>query len=276
MDQPPQGQRFSHVYLDRGMPTQDSPRMRRRLAALVQNIPDCDLLAPLIEQEHGIDVPWLGSRRHWERFLALCDLRDVLDLVTTAYGYIAGKQRAGVYTAKAPMAWLQGVERIFAEENVQYAVDGKGGVHFSVDKEFAHNQATTIKALQSVRYANALHALEDGMADLRKVPPNGKGAIRGVFGAAEAVFKLILPKVPRLGADELDGLTPVLQRHYERDDVARRSSAKMLNSLKDWVDAAHFYRHEAGKPDQVAQPPLDFNSPYRQRRDSASSMARGA
>jgi len=174
MDQPPQGQRFSHVYLDRGMPTQDSPRMRRRLAALVQNIPDCDLLAPLIEQEHGIDVPWLGSRRHWERFLALCDLRDVLDLVTTAYGYIAGKQRAGVYTAKAPMAWLQGVERIFAEENVQYAVDGKGGVHFSVDKEFAHNQATTIKALQSVRYANALHALEDGWPTLERCRPTAK------------------------------------------------------------------------------------------------------
>src|ERR1700757_1696046 len=30
---------------------------------------------------------------------------------------------------------------------------------------------------------------------------------------------------------------------------------KMLSSLKDWVDAAHFYRHEPGTED-VAQPPL--------------------
>ena len=29
----------------------------------------------------------------------------------------------------------------------------------------------------------------------------------------------------------------------------------MLASLKDWVDAAHFYRHEPGT-EEVAQPPL--------------------
>jgi hypothetical protein len=30
----------------------------------------------------------------------------------------------------------------------------------------------------------------------------------------------------------------------------------MLASLKDWVDAAHFYRHEEGTADEVAQPPF--------------------
>jgi hypothetical protein len=29
----------------------------------------------------------------------------------------------------------------------------------------------------------------------------------------------------------------------------------MLNSLKDWVDAAHFYRHEQGA-EEVTRPPL--------------------
>jgi hypothetical protein len=47
---------------------------------------------------------------------------------------------------------------------------------------------------------------------------------------------------------------PLLQ--HAQDDTARRSAAKMLSSLKDWVDAAHFYRHEQGIPDEVAQPPL--------------------
>ena len=31
----PRGQRFSHVYVARGEPTQDSPRMRRRIASLI-------------------------------------------------------------------------------------------------------------------------------------------------------------------------------------------------------------------------------------------------
>jgi len=30
----------------------------------------------------------------------------------------------------------------------------------------------------------------------------------------------------------------------------------MLNGLKDWVDAAHFYRHEERRAEEVAQPPL--------------------
>jgi hypothetical protein len=29
----------------------------------------------------------------------------------------------------------------------------------------------------------------------------------------------------------------------------------MLNAFKEWIDTAHFYRHEPGKED-VAQPPL--------------------
>ena len=31
----------------------------------------------------------------------------------------------------------------------------------------------------------------------------------------------------------------------------------MLLSFKDWVDGAHFYRHEPST-DDAAQPPLDF------------------
>jgi hypothetical protein len=105
------------------------------------------------------------------------------------------------------------------------------------------------------RVANALHAFEGGMAALAQAPPDGKGGIRGVFSAAESIFRLILPKAPRLGGAELDGLTPLLERLYAQEETARRSAAKMLNGLKDWVDAAHFYRHEEGA-EEVAQPPL--------------------
>jgi hypothetical protein len=64
--------------------------------------------------------------------------------------------------------------------------------------------------------------------------------------------------VPRLGAAELNGLSPLLQTAHPNEDAAKHSSTKMLNSFKDWVDAAHFYRHEQGKPDEVVQPPLSL------------------
>jgi hypothetical protein len=40
------------------------------------------------------------------------------------------------------------------------------------------------------------------------------------------------------------------------DRRAQEAAAEMLRSLGDWIDAAHQYRHEQGKPDTVAQPPL--------------------
>jgi hypothetical protein len=92
------------------------------------------------------------------------------------------------------------------------------------------------------------------MAALANASPNGKGAIRVTFAAVEGLFKLIVPKAARLGAAELDDLAPLLDRQYKADATALRSSNKMLRSLKEWVDAAHFYRHEQGT-EQIAQPP---------------------
>jgi hypothetical protein len=75
-----------------------------------------------------------------------------------------------------------------------------------------------------------------------------------VFLAAENVFKLITSK-DRLGAKEADDLGPIIDKLYATDDTARNCARKMRASFKDWVDAAHFYRHEPGTED-VAQPPL--------------------
>jgi hypothetical protein len=199
-----------------------------------------------VRRELGIDVAY---HVYWPDFVEKMQLRDVLDLVTIAFRQL----RAANCSSEN---WLRNIQRIFQEENVAYRVDALGGVHFYVDEEFARNRADAIAALGPARYANALHAFEGDMTELRQIPPNGKGAIRGVFGAAEAVFKLILPNMPRLGAAELDGLAPLLQQVYHDDDTARRSAVKMLSSPKDWVDAAHFFRQEQGMADEVAQPPL--------------------
>jgi hypothetical protein len=254
-DDPPRGSRFSHVYLDRGEPTGDSVRMRRRLAALIDSFRDFEGLGPFVMAEHGVDVPsaaYIGYE--WKKFLSDCALRDVLDLVTTGYRLLNNLRT--FHEMYPQQRWLKETRRIFAEENVHYRIDDHGGVHFHFDEEFARSREAAVQVLRLPRYTNALHAFENGMAALGETPPNGKNAIRGVFAAAESVFRLILPNAPRLGVAELDGLSALLQKIYAQDDTARRASLKLLNSLKDWVDAAHFYRHEEAGEQAVAQPPL--------------------
>jgi hypothetical protein len=157
--------------------------------------------------------------------------------------------------ANAARLWLTEVQTTFIEENTHYRVDRAGGVHFYFDEEFARNRAATIAALQSQRYRNALDAFDGSLSALSKTPPDGKGAIRQTFAAAEGLFRLVFPDAPRLTAKELDRLQPLIQAAMVGNPTAGPAALKLLASFKDWVDAAHFYRHEAGA-EEVSQPPL--------------------
>jgi hypothetical protein len=245
----PQGQRFSHIYLERGEPRQDSRRMRRRLGELVFATPYMnDGLMAAVRREMGLDVPYPAR---WPDYLETIELVDFLDLITVAYRDLVARN----YRTSAAQ-WLREVQRIFDEQNVHYVLDAVGGVHYAVDREFAFAREAAIAALRLPRYANALDAFERGMDAIGAAQPDGKGAIRGVFASAEGLFRLLAPRAPRLGGAELrEHLTPVIERLYT--ETSRRSSLKMLASLSDWVDAAHFYRHEEGA-EEVAQPPLEI------------------
>jgi hypothetical protein len=206
---PAPGARFSHVYGQRGEPTEDSERMRHRIGASIASNKALNTrtLNETIEREIGIDPPWVGS---WTAFTKKdrMKLQDLLDLITVVAVYL--REHFG---ENAQRGWLVGVERIFREENVHYRVEPKGGVRFYIDEAFSRARASTIVGLSNPRYSNALTEFEKGMAALAAAPPDGKGAIRGVFGAAEAVFRLITD-APRLGRTELTGLSPILQRLY--------------------------------------------------------------
>src|SRR5262245_58471265 len=125
-DDPPQGQRFSHLYIERGEPTQDSQRMRRRLATLVSETEDLKSeMGTIVPRELGIAVPWTGWGVDWTNFFGTCSLRDALDFVTLAYQHLLNKQRTRGY-GSGPGPWIREVRRIFAEENVHYTVDDQG------------------------------------------------------------------------------------------------------------------------------------------------------
>jgi hypothetical protein len=228
--------------------------MRHRIGALIYDFRKLhEELGVEIQQRMGINV---DHYVRWTSFLKEIALRDVLDLITVAYGLLAKSQFGGSVEARN---WRLAIQQIFKEENVSYRIDDQGGVHFHIDQEFARNSATTIACLQSARYANARHAFEGGQTSLSKTPPDGKGAIRGTFGALEAVFRLMFPAAPRLTAKEADQqLRPLLRQAHAGDAAASGAANKLLTSFKEWIDAAHFYRHEQGVPDKVVQPPLQF------------------
>jgi hypothetical protein len=260
----PKGRRFTHVYLEKGKPTQDSERMRRRLASLIDSTDvfryeEPEQFSRRAERELGIATPWT-EKRPWRDFLAKWDLKDVLDLVTIGYSHLVEQRLNDSFGrfqhTNYAQGWVKDVRRIMQEENVHYTVDERGGVHFLYDAQFAEERAATIASLQGERYANARHAFDGAMEAFSNAPPDGKNAVRCVFSAAENVFKLATSN-SRLGASEADDLGPIVDQLYAADDTARRSARKMLASLKDWIDAAHFYRHEPGTED-VAQLPLSL------------------
>jgi hypothetical protein len=253
----PRGQRFSHVYVARGEPTQDSPRMRRRIASLIGAIRDLYSdtdFEHVVEEKLGIASP-RSSSDVWTGLLAKWELFDVLDLATLAYRFLEAKRSRGMHDPRSPERWIEGVREIFAEENVHYTVDDRGGVHFKYDEEFARNTAAAVAALQSPRYANARDNYEKSLAALSGGAPDFKTAIRANFAAVEVVFKLLLPSSPRLTASDADALGPLVQKALAGDAAAQSASAKMLSAFKDWVNVAHVYRHEQGQ-EEPTQPPI--------------------
>jgi hypothetical protein len=249
----PQGKRFSHVYLERGEPRADSARARRRISSTFLDIPSNarDGFSGLVERELGVELPSTGYGTHWSNYFASCELRDLLDTITLAYQHFSKSGRTTVAAS-----WLRDVNRVMQEENLRYTIDQQGGVHFAIDEEFARARAATISVLQTSRYKNVLNSFEQGETALGNIPPDGKGAVRATFASVEGLFRLMFPSAPRLTSSEIDrNLTASLQSMFAADPAAAGAAAKLLASFKDWVDAAHFYRHEPGR-EEIAQPPL--------------------
>jgi len=71
----------------------------------------------------------------------------------------------------------------------------------------------------------------------------------------ECLFRLIFPSAPRLTAAEAQQLQPILQKMLDADAAALSASIKILNAFRDWIDAAHVFRHEQGI-EEPAQPPI--------------------
>jgi hypothetical protein len=249
MNDRPVGKRFSHVYLERGTPTPDSARFRRRLLRAFYEVnTDRIDFHGVLEGELGVHIDYAGYGYDWDSFFTTAALRDVLDAITIVYG----KLHSGGYT-KAKF-WRETAARIISEENLGYSVDAAAGIHLGVDEEFEHNRAATIASLGNPRYTSALDSFERGLRALDEHPPDTRTAIQRVFESCETVFRLILgKKVSRLGSTEIEsGLKPLLKDFFAGSSL--NAANMMCNSFADWVNGAHQYRHAKGVEAPEAPP----------------------
>jgi hypothetical protein len=248
--------RYSQLYIDQSAPLPDSARARHRLGKLLEGLITHDsevfALSELLERELGVVVEAYHAYQ-LPRFVAKCAVRDLLDSVTLAFAFL---KRQGSTTEAA--RWLNEGRRIFSEERLAYEIDHNGIVHPAVDKEFQRNRQATVASLQLPRYANSLAAFERISDELAAQPPNGKEAWRAIFTSVEGLFKLMFSSAPQLNAGAIDAyLSGLVQKLNQGDAVALRAANKMLAAFKDWVDASHNYRHEAGS-EEPYQPPIDL------------------
>jgi len=230
------GERFSVNYAKRGSPQSDSPRMRVRVHQLFELLGLSQEVKPaLISLELGITVPYGSYGPLWQNFFITSELRDFLDVITLMARAAATRYSDG-------KGFTKKISAIFEQENVSYRIDGKGGVHYAIDEEFAHNQASTISALSSSRFEAAREHLATAQGALDRVPPDTREAIRQAFECVETIFKLMFPSVNVLGAaDATKKLLPIIERRYEGPE--RDASRRLLEAFKEWINSAHQYRH---------------------------------
>ena len=183
----------------------------------------------------------------WDKFIQTVDLPDLLDTVTVVFDFM--KQYG------ASEYWLKSVQRIFVEENLDYVVDNAGVVHPFVDQEFQGNRASVIAGLEGSRYGNVRDAFERAFPRTPRRQSQGslardlrlrRGAVQAHVSCSLAVNRERSSRSAR--SDHSATIAG--------DATALRAATRLANSLKEWVDASHNYRHEQGQEEPL-QPPLD-------------------
>lgn len=227
-----------------------------RMGHVVAQYMDKDTFGVVLAKKLGIPVP--ANYRfptYWPSILAKMELRDFLDSLTVLYQALGNgfnPERTRVMRGR----FLRDAREVFEEEQIAYRIDDEGGVHLKVDAAFEGERVSLISGLGSARYNNVRSNLDATFHALDETPPDYKRAVRAIFSAAEGLFKLSFQKPLQMNTAEIQTrLKPAIDRIYADNTYALRSSQKQVESLRDWVDGVHFYRHEPGSEEPSPPPP---------------------
>lgn len=250
----PAGKLFSDLYTQKPDNLQDSERFRVRLSNFLYDgykgvLPD---LGDYLLIEQGLSTryhPGIGS--NIKAFIAEIQISDLLDFITHAYRFFITNSRP---TAAHDL--LAFVERVFREERLAYEVDSKGGVHYTVDREFTSVTQSTLKFLSKSKYVKVAAEFEQCLQAIHTTPPDAKDATRHIFDCIEIVVRDLTGERRLTRSVLTDKVKPLVVRFYPERST-NESISKYIDSIGQWVDALHVYRH--GQPSTEPQaPPLDL------------------
>lgn len=257
---PPNGLRFSQLYIERGEPVQDSPRLRVRIAAMFEHdfAKYFGSVHSILERRLGVDLGYVGGAHDIAKFLKAGPPRDFLDAVTLIGEAI---DQAGMYSSDKRMAqvWVKLSRAAFVEENVAYRLGEDGVVHPLVDPEFRRNLATTLAGLTDPRLLAVRTEVARSVDYLEAAEPDTKGAVRSMFEALEIYAKVLMPfPAQRLDRNVVEHhLLPMMLANPGLDAPGSAATKALTDGLLDWIKAAHIYRHGQNVT-EPAPPPLDL------------------
>ena len=250
----PIGQPFTRVYRERGAPTKDSKTFRVRLWAFVSpfSAKRLDSIRQSLAFHGGISIDGGNSAYvALDYFFKSHDIDDVLDAVTYIYDALGSLGYDGDET-ETQTDWREFVSKAMREENLGHRVDDLCGVHYFVDEEFERGRVGTIAALDKPAFAGAALAFDQAHKHIDAQPPNTKDAVKSMFEAVEILARQIVPAAKNLNRYVVEhSLRDACLAVAPQDATEQKVRAMLFDSLADWVDAVHYYRHGQGVPEPV-------------------------
>jgi hypothetical protein len=248
---------FSKTYLRQPAGQTDSERLRNRLAARAAEQLRDDatrtLFVQRVEQETGARVPRGIATWDVAGFFRQADMRDILDAVSCVADAVSRHGR------QAALDWVEFCKRALVEEGMAYRVDDDGGVRYVVDVAFHELADSVVATLSRGRYVAAGASLNSAVEQITKSQPDGRHAIRDAFDGVETAFKVAIDSDKGLTSANIAALlSPLINRRFERGDpIAQGATVQTLESLRDWTNACHKYRH-GHNLEELVEPPLDL------------------
>lgn len=253
----PEGQLFTHVYCDRGIPINDSETFRRRIGRFCQDLTwDYNYeFGKYLIKETGLKFPY-GNFYKIEDFFVSVELKYMLNAITLVWRFLDHDHEDSLYTQDLAEDWKLFVKRTLNEENLGYRLDDKCGVHYLIDEEFERNRISTVSCLQDSKYSAVLAAFEDSHRHLDSIPPDTKASVRSLFESIEILIKQMV-STDRLNKKAVTKLKDIAVLAYSDDKTAQKVVGHIFNGFANWVDGMHNYRHGQDIPEPVA-PPMDL------------------
>ncbi len=231
---------FIYRYLDRTMLRNDSPRFRVRVSAsfIDQFRGRFDQAAAKLKTKAGLLVTLPPQWYHWEKFWTSAPIEEIFSAITILYQYLKREYEQGAEFFR------DAVSEAMQDEHLGFRIDSAGVIHFAVDEDFEVTERATLAGLSDTRLSTTRQAYERAHKFMVGDPPQTLLAIKSAFEAVEVLATQLVPAHKNLHGklckDELKKLSvPVLTS----DQTEAEALAGLFDSMAEWVNAMHFYRH---------------------------------